>query len=536
MSVEEQPRRTVVVLGGYGKAGAAVANQLHELAPDIRIVVAGRRIEEAEQAARHVDKDRSGRVTAARVDIASASELDAVLAAADLCVAALPGSSVTDNLVEAVIRNRVHYLDLTRSPHLDPVLDQRVSDVEHAGVAIMRQAGLLPGSAAAVARYAASLMAEPVSVRVDTFLHDPDIPDAGIADLLEGARIRPERFQQGQWRTTSPVGITWHHAGEEFGNNPATLIHLDEMTPLPGQLGLSDMFTSASAPVAPGLVLALWRVVPRSLTATLRPFAIRAFRWASKRLTSRKSGGVISVTVAGYDPENPVKLIVRLTTQDGYRATGAAVAAYVVTMLHQPPSPGIHTAGAAIDVDEYIRHLQATGLDMSISGPEENVSFEFTESIDVPASPEEVWDVMVDVEDWWPKSNPEHESIERLTPGALRPGTRLLVHEKIAGIPGEIEGPIVTVDETERRLVWRGENARYDFFGLTLVVTEGVTWTIEAADHGSRVSARVWAKFPEGVFGRLAAAFFRWPLGGVRRDREHARAELRYLRDRFTSR
>lgn len=445
----------MVVLGGYGKAGAAVANQLHELAPDIHIVVAGRKLEEAEQTARQVDNDGSGRVTAARVDIASASEMDNVLAGADLCVAALPGSAVTDGLVEAVIRNRVHYLDLTPNPHLDPVLDQRVSDVEQAGVAIMRQVGLLPGSAAAVARYAAGLVAEPVSVQVDTFLHDPDIPDVGVADLLKGARIRPERFQQGQWRATSPVGITWHHAGEGFGRNPATLIHLDEMTPLPGQLGLSRIVTRASAPLAPGLVLALWRIVPRSLTATLRPFAIRAFRWASKRLTSRKSGGVISATVSGYGPEDPMKVTVRLTTHDVYQATGAAVAAYVVTMLDQPPGPGIYTTGAAID-NEYIRHLQTTGLDMSISGPEENVSFEFTESIDIPVTPAELWDVMVDVEDWWPPSNPDHESIERLTPGALRPGTRLLVHEKIAGIPGEVEGPVVTVDEAGRRLVWRG--------------------------------------------------------------------------------
>lgn len=187
MPVVEQARRTVVVLGGYGKAGAAVAHQLHGLAPDIHIVVAGRRIGEAERTARRVDNDVSGRVTAARVDIASASELDDVLAGADLCVAALPGSAVTAGLVEAVIRNRVHYLDLSPSSHLDPYFDQRVSNVEQAGVAIMRQAGLLPGSAAAVARYAASLIAEPVSVQVDTFLHDPDIPDAGIADLFRGS-------------------------------------------------------------------------------------------------------------------------------------------------------------------------------------------------------------------------------------------------------------------------------------------------------------------------------------------------------------
>ena len=43
--------------------------------------------------------------------------------------------------------------------------------------------------------------------------------------------------------------------------------------------------------------------------------------------------------------------------------------------------------------------------------------FEFTESVVIAAPLPEVWEVLQDLENWWPASNPEHESIERLDDG-----------------------------------------------------------------------------------------------------------------------
>jgi hypothetical protein len=74
--------------------------------------------------------------------------------------------------------------------------------------------------------------------------------------------------------------------------------------------------------------------------------------------------------------------------------------------------------------------------------------------------------------------------------------------------------------------------ARYRCLGLTFTVSEGVTWSVEPWDldgKSTKLSAHVWATFAPGLRGRVIEVAFRM-LGGVDKDREHARTELRYLK------
>ncbi len=155
--------------------------------------------------------------------------------------------------------------------------------------------------------------------------------------------------------------------------------------------------------------------------------------------------------------------------------------------------------------------------------------FEFTEMITIEAPPEAVWEFMRDIDRWWPASNPEHDSLVRVDgSGELGVGTRLLIREKIAGIPGEALGTI-TRWEPGRVVTWDAPQARYRWFGVEQVLGEGVTWRIQQSGAGSVVSATVWARFPPGLRGGVFETVFRL-VGGIAKDREHTRVELRYLK------
>ncbi|OBG36293.1 hypothetical protein A5673_18475 [Mycobacterium sp. E3198] len=156
--------------------------------------------------------------------------------------------------------------------------------------------------------------------------------------------------------------------------------------------------------------------------------------------------------------------------------------------------------------------------------------FDFSESVVIAAPHEQVWSVLSDIDGWWLASNHEHEGLEHLD--SLPPtqvGARLRIREKIGGIPGVAEGTITAVDPGTA-VTWEAD-ALYRWFGIPLRVGEGVTWRAEPAGEAkTRVSARVWARFPEHLVGRVAAFAFVHLLNGIEKDREHARTELRYLK------
>ena len=155
--------------------------------------------------------------------------------------------------------------------------------------------------------------------------------------------------------------------------------------------------------------------------------------------------------------------------------------------------------------------------------------FQFTESISVAASPQDIWDNLADIEEWWPPSNPEHIDIEVRPRGpAVGVGTEVVFEERIAGIKGQAAGAITTW-VPGREATWEGE-AVYYYFGLPFRIGEGVCWSVEEDGPASRLSARVWAVFPKTLYGRFMEWYAIRLLNVVEHDREHARRELEYLK------
>ena len=156
--------------------------------------------------------------------------------------------------------------------------------------------------------------------------------------------------------------------------------------------------------------------------------------------------------------------------------------------------------------------------------------FEFTESVRVDAPPGKVWKLLADVERWWPPSNPEHIRIDVLGRSkVIEVGTNINFEERVAGVKGKASGTI-TRFIPEAEATWEGV-AEYRYFGLRFQVHEGVSWYVDKDGEASRLSARVWAKFSSGMFGRLLEWYAKTLLNVIARDREHARCELVYLRN-----
>lgn len=128
--------------------------------------------------------------------------------------------------------------------------------------------------------------------------------------------------------------------------------------------------------------------------------------------------------------------------------------------------------------------------------------------------------MMVDVEHWWPRSNPDHIVLELLDRGPLALGSRLRIRERVAGIPADATRSITEFDEGAR-VTWKSA-ATYRLLGVPLTGQVGVTWTSESDSATvTTISARVWAVLPSD---RLSTALFR-TVGGVKKNSAHTRTE-----------
>jgi hypothetical protein len=156
--------------------------------------------------------------------------------------------------------------------------------------------------------------------------------------------------------------------------------------------------------------------------------------------------------------------------------------------------------------------------------------FQFTESIHIAAPAEQIWKTLVDLETWWPPSNPEHINIEIRSSGKpIDVGTEIVFAEYIAGIKGKAAG-FITKWNTGHEAAWEGE-AVYRYYIVPIRIREGVSWLIESKGENSILSAHVWAKFPSTLFGRFLEWYATNLLNVIARDRDHARCELEYLKE-----
>lgn len=156
--------------------------------------------------------------------------------------------------------------------------------------------------------------------------------------------------------------------------------------------------------------------------------------------------------------------------------------------------------------------------------------FQLTESITITSPPHEIWQTLVDIEKWWPPSNPEHIGIEVRSAGKpIEVGTEIHFEERVAGIKGKAAG-VITKLLPEREATWEGI-AVYRYYGIPIRILEGVSWSIDSCDSASKLSATVWARFPSNLFGHLAEWYTVKLLNVIDQDRKHARCELEYLKD-----
>ncbi len=169
----------IVILGGYGNTGRAVARLLLEHST-ADLVLAGRDPAKANRAAEELNRAfGTARVRGAEADASRSESLRPVLDGASIVVAASSTSAHAAVVGRAVLDAGADYMDPQYSTRKLDVLRGLEASIEAAGRCFVTDAGFHPGLPAALVRYAAGRL--PSIRRAAGRQRNPD--------QLEGARV-----------------------------------------------------------------------------------------------------------------------------------------------------------------------------------------------------------------------------------------------------------------------------------------------------------------------------------------------------------
>ncbi len=360
----------IVILGGYGYAGSALAPLLLQ-ETEADLVLAGRNGEKARQAARELnDRFNGGRVTGVRADAGDATTLAAAFDGAGIVVVASSTVGHAATVARSALERGLDYLDIQYSARKLRVLRGMAGAIEQAGRCFITEAGFHPGLPSALVRYAASRF-DRLERAITASVLNPQggLPYSGGADeLVESFRhYRPKVYRGGAWR-----GISFWNPyrrirfGRGFGTRGCVPLPLEELRGIPEMIpGILDagFYVAgfnwfADWVVTPIVMTGVW-FFPRALTG---PMA-RLLCWSTRFFTGPPYGVVLQLDAEGVRAGARRKMRLILYHEDGYALTAAPVAACLLQVLDgSSRRPGLHMMGHLVEPSRLLADMRSMGV------------------------------------------------------------------------------------------------------------------------------------------------------------------------------
>lgn len=371
-------RATILVLGGYGKAGRNIARLLLAETGVGRVLVAGRNGDKAQDQARRLATAYGrSRVSALEVDASDTDALRLAFAAVDLVVVCLAyREDQAQAVLRAVLDSGIHYIDLTPDARKQTILKALADRLAARGCIVLTEAGIVPGCPSVLVRLAAGELDSVTEVTVASLYRDRQLAYDGAYDLLSHAQEQPYVvYENGRWQPVSALAARRVFFGRHFGRRLALPVYLNELQSLPGKLEIERLrlYQGSLNPVADS-VLILWQWLRFMRSERMAGLFTRLLLWSVRRFTRPPFGIVQRLTAQGMKSGKPQQFTLALAQENMYLATAIPVVAAACQILDGAiTDAGPQFMGCAVDAQQFLEEIERLGLDVSVNAPEEFV-------------------------------------------------------------------------------------------------------------------------------------------------------------------
>ncbi len=361
---------TIAILGGYGKAGKAIARHLAR-ETDCRILIVGRNGQHAKEFADELNANQpTERAQALEVELHSEEALYKTFRQCDIALICMRTTGFVESVVRAAVGTKTALLDITLNPsEIQDVCDKWEREIHQQGCCFITDAGILPGMPSALVAYAATKLTNMKKAAVGEVMRVDAWSVEAIAGFLEdlqnisgGSAV----YQKDDWQRPRGSGKRMMDFGSPFGVQKCYPYLITELKALPERFHLEEL-GMYSASFGHGVIDTLFMFIfllkigrgGRGVKS-----AARVLDWAFRKFGKPPYGFRMKLEAESSDGE---RLELILSHDDMYEATAIPVVACLLQWLDGSiKKPGVWMMGHVVEPVRLMADIERLGMSVEI--------------------------------------------------------------------------------------------------------------------------------------------------------------------------
>ena len=357
---------TILVLGGYGGTGKVFCRYLLK-ETNVNVIVAGRRLEKAEELADKLKKEfLADRISARYADASDVESLRKAFHDIDFVLVAATTTKWANQIAETALETSIDYLDIYYQQDIYPLLETINPRIKQAGRCFITQAGFHPGLPAVYVRkgaqyfdrYDKAIIAFAMNARIEESESVLEIVDS-IADY------KPEFYQDGKWRIGTYKDAIKIDYGKRFGVRSSMPLDMVEIKPLPEMFRLREtgVFTTGFNWFTDYLLFPLMMLSHKIKKGSFRHFWAKLLIFGINRFSSAEEGVVFLLQAEGEKDGTRQKIEIFSEYDSGYDFTVIPVIACLKQYFDGSiRKPGLWMMGHLVDHDRLLGDMEKMGV------------------------------------------------------------------------------------------------------------------------------------------------------------------------------